>query len=205
MDQGGRPITHPACLPRFPAATSSQARLHEFNAASHGARDATSTSCFRSDPVLATKRRSRPKTLRASICGAASGARSVAVEVDPTKLDRPRRPAARNQLLHKSRPGMATVRGGGHRRGRLRDGAVIHIFDTANTRRSGPRPSIARRSGSWHGRTGHSFFYNRLQEMKPGMPPSEKELEKRGVAARVGQQGGAGTHLSLMTIGSGGG
>jgi len=63
--------------------------------------------------------------------------------------------------------------------------AIIHIVETASGRES---PETIDRA-PWGGvawKDERSFFYNRMQEMRPGMPPAEKELKSTAWLHTIG-------------------
>ena len=126
-------------------------------------------------PVLRKDARVR-KRCAPLYAGRHRGARSGLL-VDPTKLDRPGgQPHVINYYVPSWNGDRVAV---GIGEGGSGDGGLsFYIFryrEHAQSGRGDHRSRAVR--GSWHGRDGHSFFYNRLQEMKPGMPPSEKELK----------------------------
>jgi prolyl oligopeptidase len=59
------------------------------------------------------------------------------------------------------------------------ENTFIHVIELANGQETGEAIDRARFGGvSWRA-DNHSFFYNRLQEMKPGMPETEQEVNSR--------------------------
>ena len=156
-------------LASIPGRDKLQARLHELNTAA--------TARVRNLNVVPGPILFYEKTLasenvaRLYTRGGIGGAERLLV--DPTKLDRPGgQPHVINYYVpswNGDRVAVGIGEGGSEM-------AVIHIFDTANTR-EWPETIDRAPFGIVAWKDGHSFFYNRLQEMKPGMPPSEKELK----------------------------
>jgi prolyl oligopeptidase len=63
--------------------------------------------------------------------------------------------------------------------------AIIHVIDTATGKES-PESIDRALFGAVSWKDSNSFFYNRLQKMLPGMPPTEKELKSTMWLHRIG-------------------
>lgn len=91
--------------------------------------------------------------------------------VDPTRLDKQGGPPHVINYYAPSWNGDHVLVGIGEGGSEM---AVIHMFETA-TGRELPETIDRAPFGMVAWKDGRSFFYNRLQEMRPGMPPTEKE------------------------------